>query len=134
MNSELNNKPISFYEKISYFFIFFVLIIGCAKGQNKENLNTLRDSLDKMVLEGRKDGAWRNARSCPAKRNTRGAGNRNLRGKSHHHSQLRLPQLPSNHALLPLQCEKRQPHPTRARSSQMAHARRAKLREVASGG
>lgn len=39
-------------KKISYFFIVFVLIIGCAKGQNKENLNTLRDSLDKMVLEG----------------------------------------------------------------------------------
>lgn len=39
-------------KKISYFFIVFVLIVGCVKGQNKENLNNLRDSLDKMVLEG----------------------------------------------------------------------------------
>ncbi|OYP61334.1 hypothetical protein CIL02_06365 [Prevotella sp. P3-122] len=52
MNSELNNKPISFYEKNIVFFIVFVLIVGCVKGQNKENLNNLRDSLDKMVLEG----------------------------------------------------------------------------------
>ena len=39
-------------KKISYFFIVFVLIVGCVKGQNKENLNNLRDSLDKMVLAG----------------------------------------------------------------------------------
>ena len=39
-------------KKILYFFIVFVLIVVCAKGQNTENLNTLRDSLDKMVLEG----------------------------------------------------------------------------------
>lgn len=31
-----------------------------------------------------------------------------------------------------VQSEKRQAHPTRARSRQMAHARRAKLRQVAS--
>lgn len=39
-------------KKISYFFIVFVLNVGCVKGQNKENLNNLRDSLDKTVLEG----------------------------------------------------------------------------------
>ena len=39
-------------KKILYFFIVFVLIVVCAKGQNQENLITLRDSLDKMVLEG----------------------------------------------------------------------------------
>jgi tetratricopeptide (TPR) repeat protein len=39
-------------KKILYFFIVFVLIVGCAKGQNQENLNTLRDSLAKMVLWG----------------------------------------------------------------------------------
>lgn len=46
-------------KKISYFFIVFVLIVGCVKGQNKENLNNLRDSLDKMVLEGTlREGQW----------------------------------------------------------------------------
>jgi hypothetical protein len=30
----------------------FVLIIGCAKGQNKKDINKLRDSLSNMVLEG----------------------------------------------------------------------------------
>ncbi|SDL98278.1 hypothetical protein, partial [Segatella bryantii] len=39
-------------KKILYFFIVFVLIVVCAKGQNTENLNTLRDSLAKMVLWG----------------------------------------------------------------------------------
>lgn len=39
-------------KKILYFFIVFVLIIGCAKGQNKEDINKLRDSLDNMVLRG----------------------------------------------------------------------------------
>ena len=39
-------------KKILYFFIVFVLIVVCAKGQNQENLNTLRDSLAKMVLWG----------------------------------------------------------------------------------
>lgn len=43
------------------------------------------------------------------------------------------PQLPPNHALLYLQSEKRQPHPPRTRGSQMANARRAKLRQVATG-
>lgn len=89
--------------------------------------------MERLVgVSGRKDGAWRNARSSPTKRDTRGAGNGYLRGKPPHHSQLRLPQLPPHHALLYLQCEKRQAHPTRARSRQMAHARRAKLRQVAS--
>ena len=39
-------------KKISYFFVVLVLLTGCAKGHNKEELNKLRDSLDKMVLEG----------------------------------------------------------------------------------
>ena len=39
-------------KKILYFFIVFVLIVVCAKGQNTENLNTLRDRLAKMVLWG----------------------------------------------------------------------------------
>ena len=46
-------------KKISYFFIVFVLIVGCVKGQNKENLNNLRDSLDKMVLEGTLRNDWK---------------------------------------------------------------------------
>lgn len=37
---------------ILYSVIIFVLITGCAKGQNKENLYGLRDSLDNMVLGG----------------------------------------------------------------------------------
>ena len=53
------------------------------------------------------------------------------RGISHHHSQLRLPQLPPNHALLPLQGQERQPHSPRTRGSQVAHARRAGMCEVA---
>ncbi|WP_308232481.1 hypothetical protein [Prevotella sp.] len=39
-------------KKISYFFVVLVLLTGCAKGQNKEELNKLRDSLDNMVLRG----------------------------------------------------------------------------------
>ena len=39
-------------KKILYFFVVFVLLTGCAKGQNKEELNKLRDSLDNMVLRG----------------------------------------------------------------------------------
>lgn len=39
-------------KKISYFFIVFVLIVGCVKGQNKENLNNLRDSLDNVFFMG----------------------------------------------------------------------------------
>ena len=91
--------------------------------------------MERLVgVSGRKDGAWRNARSCPAKRNTRGAGNGDLNRKPPHHSLLRLPQLPSNHALLSLQGEKRLSHSPRTRSSQVANVRRTKLREVASGG
>ena len=39
-------------KKILYFFVVLVLFTGCAKGQNKEELNKLRDSLDNMVLRG----------------------------------------------------------------------------------
>lgn len=39
-------------KKILYFFVVLVLLTGCAKGQNKEELNKLRDSLDNMVLRG----------------------------------------------------------------------------------
>lgn len=39
-------------KKISYFFVVLVLLTGCAKGQNKEEPNKLRDSLDNMVLRG----------------------------------------------------------------------------------
>lgn len=39
-------------KKILYFFVVLVLLTGCAKGQNKEELNKLRDSLDNMVLKG----------------------------------------------------------------------------------
>lgn len=39
-------------KKISYFFVVLVLLTGCAKGQNKEDLIKLRDSLDNMVLRG----------------------------------------------------------------------------------
>lgn len=37
---------------IVYSVIIFVLITGCAKGENKENLYGLRDSLNNMVLWG----------------------------------------------------------------------------------
>ena len=39
-------------KKILYFFIVFVLITGCAKGQNKEDIDKLCDSLDSMVFWG----------------------------------------------------------------------------------
>ena len=39
-------------KKILYFFIVFVLIVGCTKGQNKEDIKTLCDSLDSMVFWG----------------------------------------------------------------------------------
>lgn len=39
-------------KKILYYFVVLVLLTGCAKGQNKEELNKLRDSLDNMVLRG----------------------------------------------------------------------------------
>ena len=39
-------------KKILCFFVVLVLLTGCAKGQNKEELNKLRDSLDNMVLRG----------------------------------------------------------------------------------
>lgn len=39
-------------KKILYFFVVLVLLTGCVKGQNKEELNKLRDSLDNMVLRG----------------------------------------------------------------------------------
>lgn len=39
-------------KKILYFFVVLVLLTGCAKGQNKEELNKLRDSLGNMVLRG----------------------------------------------------------------------------------
>lgn len=53
ITSELNNKlkKVSM-KKILYFLIVFVFIIGCAKGQNKEDFNKLRDSLDHIVFEG----------------------------------------------------------------------------------
>lgn len=39
-------------KKISYIFIVFVLIIGCANGQNKKDLKELRDSLDNVFFMG----------------------------------------------------------------------------------
>ena len=39
-------------KKILYYFVVLVLLTGCAKGQNKQELNKLRDSLDNMVLRG----------------------------------------------------------------------------------
>lgn len=39
-------------KKILYYFVVLVLLTGCVKGQNKEELNKLRDSLDNMVLRG----------------------------------------------------------------------------------
>ena len=38
--------------KILYICIGLVLIIGCAKGQNKEDLKELRDSLDNVFFMG----------------------------------------------------------------------------------
>lgn len=80
-------------------------------------------------------GRWSLAKrpKLPCKRDTRGAGNGYLSGKPPHHSLLRLPQLPPNHALLPLQGQERQPHSPRTRGSQVAHARRAGMCEVAAG-
>ncbi len=52
INSELFKKLKVSMKKILYFLIAFVLIIGCAQGQNKEDLNKLRDSLDHIVFEG----------------------------------------------------------------------------------
>ena len=39
-------------KKILYYFVVLVLLTGCAKGQNKEELNKPRDSLDNTVLGG----------------------------------------------------------------------------------
>ena len=39
-------------KKILYVCIVFVLFIGCAKGQNKNDINELCDSLDNIVLRG----------------------------------------------------------------------------------
>lgn len=39
-------------KKILYICIGLVLIIGCANGQNKENIKELRDSLDKVFFMG----------------------------------------------------------------------------------
>ena len=39
-------------KKILYICIGLVSIIGCANGQNKENIKELRDSLDKVFFMG----------------------------------------------------------------------------------
>lgn len=39
-------------KKILYVCIVFVLFIGCANGQNKNDINKLRDSLDNVVIAG----------------------------------------------------------------------------------
>ncbi|MDO4160480.1 MAG: hypothetical protein Q4D41_08500 [Prevotellaceae bacterium] len=38
--------------KLLYICVVFVLSMGCSTGQNKKDLNKLRDSLDELVIEG----------------------------------------------------------------------------------